>query len=82
MDQNTVNLLLQLIALASQLAPVIINQVEAIKSQEGKSAEEIFAEAGVVIDQNNAKAFAILAEIMPKPETGTTTAPLASVETS
>lgn len=64
MDQNTVNLLLALISLASQLAPVVLTQIEGIKAQGGKDADTIFAEAGVTIDANNAKALQILADLM------------------
>jgi hypothetical protein len=66
MNPNTVNLLLALISLASQLAPVVLEEVNAIKSQGGKTADEIFTDAGVVIEANNAKALAILADLMTR----------------
>lgn len=64
MDPNTIKLLLQLVALASQLAPVVISQIEGIKQQTGKTADEIFAEAGAMLQANDAKALQILAELM------------------
>ena len=68
MDQNTINLLLALISLASQLAPVVLTQIEGIKQQSGKSADEIFADAGITIDQNDVRALSILASLMPPAE--------------
>lgn len=67
MNEQTVKLLLQLISLASALAPEILRQVEGIRAQSGLSADEIFANAGVTIDQNEAKALQILAGLMPEP---------------
>lgn len=68
MNPATVQLLLQLIALASQLAPVVISEIEGIKAQGGKTADEIFADAGVTIAANDAKALQILADLMTPTE--------------
>lgn len=65
MDKNTVNLLLQLIALASKLAPVVMTQVQEIQAREGKTTEQIFEDAGIAIDANEAKGLAILASLIP-----------------
>lgn len=69
MDQNTVNLLLQLVSIASKLAPKIISEVEAIKARTGKTADEIFADADVKLDQNEVKGLAILAGLLTAPVT-------------
>ena len=68
MENATVQLLLKLITIASQLAPFVIAQIEAIKQQTGKTADEIFADAGATIDANDAKALAILAKLMTPTE--------------
>jgi hypothetical protein len=65
MDPATLALLLQLITLAGKLAPVVIQQIEAIKQAQGKSADEIFAEAGIVFKENDATALRILAGLIP-----------------
>ncbi len=61
-------ILLQLISLASQVAPEVVKMLADIKAQQGKDADTIFAEAGVTIEANNLKGLAILANLMaPKP---------------
>ncbi len=67
MNPQTVQLLMQLITLAAQLAPEIIKQIEGIKQQSGKSADEIFSDAGITLQANDAKALAILADLMSQP---------------
>lgn len=69
MNPTTIALLLQLIALAGQLAPEVLKQIEGIKQQTGKDADTIFKDAGVTIEANEVKALAILAGLMPQPET-------------
>jgi len=68
-NPTTIALLLQLIALAGQLAPEVLRQIEGIKQQTSKTAEEIFKDAGVTIDANDVKALAILAQLMAPAET-------------
>lgn len=64
MNPATVQLLIQLLNIAIQLAPEVTKQIQGIRDQTGKSAEEIFADAGVTIDANTAKAMSILTELM------------------
>ena len=56
-------LLLQLIALATKLTPIVLQEIEGIKAQTGKTADQIFDEAGVKFAANDVKALALLAKI-------------------
>lgn len=67
MDPKTLQLLLQMVALASQVAPVVIEQIQGIKNQSGKTTDEILSDMGVRLDANEVKGLALLAEIV-KPE--------------
>lgn len=67
MNPEIVQLLLQVVILVSKLAPTVLAEIEGIKKQEGKSADEIFAEAGIKFDANDVKAVQILAELMEQP---------------
>ena len=64
MNQETINLLLQLVVIASKLAPTVISEINGIKEQSGKTADEIFADAGVKFDLVEAKALKMLADLM------------------
>lgn len=68
MNPETTRLLLQLVVIASQLAPTVIAEIEGIRQQTGKTAEEIFSDAGVKLEANDAKALSILTGLMA-PET-------------
>lgn len=67
MDPKTLELMLQLVALASKFAPVVIEQIQGIKAQSGKTVEEILTDMGVTLDANDVQGLALLAEIV-KPE--------------
>lgn len=79
MDPKTLQLLLQLVGLASQFAPVIIEQIEGIKAQSGKSVDEILSDMGVRLDANEVKGLALLAEIV-QPQAAPDKPPVLNVE--
>ena len=56
MDEKTIQVLLQILQLVNQLAPFILQEIQGISQQTGKTAKEIFAEAGIGIDEDTAEA--------------------------
>jgi hypothetical protein len=64
MDPKTLELLLNLVSLASQFAPIIYEQIQGIKDQSGKTVAQILDDMGVRLDANEVKGLALLAGIM------------------
>jgi hypothetical protein len=67
MDPNTLKLLLQLVGIAAQFAPLVTEQIQGIRAQGGKTTDEILNDMGVRLDANEVKGLALLAEIMQSP---------------
>ena len=71
MSPDVIKLLLQLVQIASQLAPIVVQEVQAISAQTGKSAQQILDEAGVTIDDNEQEALAQLTALIAQKDTTT-----------
>lgn len=68
---ESITVLMGIIQLASQAAPVVTGMIAAIKSQNGKSEDEILVDIGVTTDRAEAKALALLAKVLADQQKGT-----------
>ncbi len=61
---GSITILMEIIALATKAAPIVISQITAIKAQSGKSDDEILIDLGVTADRAEAKGLVLLARIL------------------